>query len=45
VHVNCRIDIENKQLIEIYDPPRKRTYLKGYRGFKSLPLRQYLCFE
>src|SRR5438270_9189985 len=21
-------------------PPRKRTYLNGYRGFKSLPLRQ-----
>jgi hypothetical protein len=43
LHAYCTLQnpkpLKYNRLWPEYDPPRKRTYLNGYRGFKSLPLR------
>gem|GEM_PF-5020688 len=44
LHVNSELGIENTVVRRMNDPPRKRTYLNGYRGFKSLPLRHIMFF-
>ena len=35
LHVNSEPGVENTVVRRINDPPRKRTYLNGYRGFNS----------
>lgn len=44
LHPSCTLQnpkpLTRKALRVDYEPPRKRPYLKGYRGVESLPLRQ-----